>query len=276
MHGAGNDFVVLDCTKTRFQLSTEQLIRLADRHFGVGADQILVVEPAPSEKIDFRYRIFNKDGGEVEQCGNGARCFMKFIHEHGLTNKKKVNVQTMAGVIELNLLDNGLVKVLMGVPSFDPKSLPFNPTGLPERELNGTTQWAIEFDNRLWWFSVCSMGNPHITLVVDQIDCAPVKTLGNYLEHHRAFPQRVNVGFLQILDEHNGFIRVWERGVGETLACGSGNCAAAATSINNSLMGSPVHLKNQGGDLVLSWQGNHSQIELYGPAETVFESEIEI
>lgn len=276
MHGAGNDFVVLDFTKKKFQLSKEQLIFLADRHFGVGADQILVVEPPSLPDIDFKYRIFNKDGGEVEQCGNGARCFMKYVYEHGLTNKTKVFVQTMAGIFELNLLENGYVKVLMGIPRFEPKDLPCDPTCLPVRDLNGAKQWAIEDAGKLWWFSVCSMGNPHVTVLVDDIGSTPVETLGRLIENHPAFPKKVNVGFLQIIDDHNGLIRVWERGVGETLACGSGNCAAASTSIKNSLMKSPIHLKNRGGDLILSWPGEGAQVELFGPAETVFESEIEI
>lgn len=276
MHGAGNDFVVVDCTEKPFALSSEQLRTLADRHFGVGADQILVVERSDDPNADFKYRIFNSDGGEVEQCGNGARCFVKFVVEKGLTNKKRIRAKTMKGTIELLLQDDGFVRVLMGVPSFDPASLPFNPGQLTERELNGFRQWAIKYKNEFIWFSICSMGNPHVTIVVDDIDTTPVEEIGPFIENHPAFPRRVNVGFIQVLSPHEAKVRVWERGAGETLACGTGNCAAAATSEQLGLLASPMFLHNRGGDLRISWEGEGEEIELFGPAKTVFDSEIEL
>ncbi len=276
MQGAGNDFVVLDCTEKAFSLTPDQLRKIADRHFGVGADQILVVENSENPSADFKYRIFNQDGGEVEQCGNGARCFVKFVNEKGLTQKKRIKVQTMKTLIEPELLDNGMVKVNMGMPSFRTSDLPFNPESLPSREINGMTQWGISFRNKYWWFMASSMGNPHITIIVEDVSSAPVKGLGAYLEKHPAFPRRVNVGFLEIVNDHYGSIRVWERGAGETLACGTANCAAAAVAIRAGLINSPCTLSNKGGTLQLIWEGEGKNIELVGPAETVFDSEIEL
>lgn len=276
MHGAGNDFVVLDCTRRPFSLTSQQLRFLSDRHLGVGADQILVVEHSDTAEADFKYRIFNADGGEVEQCGNGARCFVKFAYESGLTKKKKIRAKTMKGIIELEMQENGFVRVNMGMPSFEPSALPFNPEGLPSREVNGFKQWAVRFEGDLVWFSICSMGNPHVTIVVEDITSAPVKELGPYIENHPSFPLRVNVGFIQLVDKHQAKVRVWERGAGETLACGTGNCAAAATSIQLGLLESPVLFHNKGGDLRLDWEGEGEDIELFGPATKVFESEIEI
>lgn len=276
MHGAGNDFVVLDCTDKPFALTCEQLRFLADRHFGVGADQILVVERSDDKNADFNYRIFNADGGEVEQCGNGARCFVKFVVQKGLTDKKRIRAKTMKGIIELELQEDGFVRVLMGVPSFDPAALPFNPGMLTTREINGFRQWAVKYKNELVWFSICSMGNPHVTIVVEDIDEAPVGELGPFMENHPAFPHRVNVGFIQIVGPQEAKIRVWERGAGETLACGTGNCAAAATSYELGLLSSPVCLHNRGGDLRINWGGEGEEIELFGPAQTVFDSEIEL
>ena len=208
MHGAGNDFVVLDCTKEPFSLTPQQLRFLADRHFGIGADQILVVEPAESEEADFKYRIFNADGGEVEQCGNGARCFVKFVYNKGLTDKKRIRAKTMKGIIELELKEDGLVRVSMGTPSFEPSSLPFNPQGLPSREIRGFKQWAVRYKGELVWFSICSMGNPHVTIIPDDIETAPVGELGPFIENHPAFPRRVNVGFIQPITEHEANVRV--------------------------------------------------------------------
>ncbi len=277
MQGAGNDFVVFDCTKTAFNLTTEQIRKIADRHFGIGADQILVVESSEKPDIDFRYRIFNADGREVEQCGNGARCFVRFVNEKGLCNKKKIRVQTTREVIEPELLDNGMVKVNMGTPSFEPDDLPFIPGALPSKEISGVQLWAIPFKSRLWWFMPSSMGNPHVTIIVeDDISQAPVSDLGPYIENHPAFPRRVNVGFLQIQDAHTGHFRVWERGTGETLACGTGNCAAAACAVQQGLMQSPVCLSNRGGTLTIEWEGEGMDIELSGPAETTFDGEIDI
>ena len=276
MQGAGNDFVVLDCTKEPFSLTSQQLRFLADRHFGVGADQILVVEPADSREADFKYRIFNADGGEVEQCGNGARCFVKFVYNNGLTDKKRIRAKTMKGVIELELKGDGMVRVSMGIPSFEPSSLPFNPQGLPSREIRGFKQWAVRYKGELVWFSICSMGNPHVTIITDDIESAPVGELGPFIENHPAFPRRVNVGFIQPITEHEANVRVWERGAGETLACGTGNCAAAATSIELGVLSSPILTHNRGGDLRLAWEGEGEDVELFGPAVTVFDSEIEI
>ena len=276
MHGAGNDFVVLDCTREPFSLTPQQLRFLADRHFGIGADQILVVEPAEAGEADFKYRIFNADGGEVEQCGNGARCFVKFVYNKGLTEKKRIRAKTIKGVIELELKEDGMVRVSMGTPSFEPSSLPFNPQGLPSREIRGFKQWAVRYKGELVWFSVCSMGNPHVTIVTDDIESAPVKELGPFIENHPAFPRRVNVGFIQPITEHEANVRVWERGAGETLACGTGNCAAAATSIELGVLSSPILTHNRGGDLRLAWEGEGEDVELFGPAVTVFDSEIEV
>ena len=275
MHGAGNDFVVLDYTKKPFDLTKEQLIFLADRHFGVGADQILVVEKAPSADVDFKYRIFNQDGGEVEQCGNGARCFARFVYDKGLTAKKKIRVQTMKTIIEPELLDDGNVKVLMGSPSFEPASLPFNPEGLESRMFNGQRQWKIDYKDRPVWFFICSMGNPHITIIVDDVDQYPVHEVGSFLETHPAFPNRVNVGFLQIQSKDSGKIRVWERGAGETLACGTGNSAAAAAAMSANLLNSSVTFSNKGGKLGLQWSGTGNPLFLIGPAVKVFDSEVE-
>lgn len=276
MQGAGNDFVVIDSTKEQFSLSPENIRFLADRHFGVGADQVLVIEKTELPDVDFKYRIFNHDGGEVEQCGNGARCFARYVHNKGLTNKKKIKVETVKEIIEPELLDDGSVRVMMNTPSFRPSDLPFNPKGLPEREINGEKQWAVSFQGKLWWFSISSIGNPHVTIQVENLDETPIKGLGSFIENHPAFPARVNVGFLQIQDPHHGKFAVWERGAGQTLACGTGNCAAAATAIKNEAMESPVALENLGGTLTLEWEGEGMNIYLRGPAEMVFDSEIEI
>ncbi len=276
MHGAGNDFIVLDCTREPFRLTQEQIRQIADRHFGIGADQILVVEPSDKPDIDFKYRIFNKDGGEVEQCGNGARCFVKFVTEKNLTAKKKIRVETQKEVIEPEIMSDGSVKVNMGVPSFRPADLPFSPKRLPEREVNGIKQWGLTFEKKIWWFSICSMGNPHVTFVVENLDEVPVEKLGSFVENHPAFPKKVNVGFIEIQDRNHARVRVWERGAGETLSCGTGNCAAAATSIDLGLMDSPVHAKTSGGNLRLEWEGEGMPIELFGPAVSVFDSEISI
>lgn len=276
MHGAGNDFIVLNGIERTLDLNVEQIRLLSDRHFGVGADQILLVEPATIEGVDFKYRIFNQDGSEVEMCGNGARCFAKYVHDHGLTSKNKIRVQTMKGIIEPELLADGMVRVDMGTPSFAPSDLPFNPQELPCREFNGVIQWAIEFHKKLYWFSICSMGNPHVSLVVDDIDTAPVSSLGSFIENHPAFPCRVNVGFIQILNPSLARVRVWERGAGETLACGTGNSAAYCTSNQLMLMDNQAKLLNRGGTLRFEWEGEGMPLMMCGPAVQVFESEIEI
>lgn len=276
MQGAGNDFVVIDAFSNHIELTTAQIRALADRHFGVGADQVLLVEKPTEEGADFKYRIFNQDGGEVEMCGNGARCFAKFVRERGLTDKSRIRVETMKGIIEPCLLDDGTVQVDMGTPVFTPSALPFNPAGLATREINGFRQWAVEFKGELHWFSVCSMGNPHATLVVDDVETAPVEELGSFIENHPAFPRRVNVGFIQILNPRLAKVRVWERGAGETLACGTGNSAAYCTSVQLMLMDHEALLKNHGGDLKFEWEGEGMPLLMSGPAVTVFESEISI
>ena len=259
MQGAGNDFVVLDCTKKRFSLSKEQIQRLADRHFGVGCDQVLVVERPGGAGADFRYRIFNADGSEVEQCGNGARCFVKFVHARGLSAKRAIRVETLAGVIVPRLEDDGEVSVDMGPPAVE---LP-----LVEKILvNGE---AVEM-------TVLSMGNPHAVQVVADIDRAPVASQGAAIEHHPRFPNRVNAGYLQVRGRQRIALRVWERGAGETLACGTGACAAAVCGILRGLLDSPVRVEARGGTLTVSWAGGDNAVWMKGPARSVFEGEIEI
>lgn len=276
MHGAGNDFVVLDGVSTEINLTTEQLKFLADRHFGVGADQILLIEKPTLPDCDFTYRIFNQDGGEVEMCGNGARCFAKYVFDHRLTNKRKIRVQTMKGIIVPELLDNGLVKIDMGVPSFCPEDLPFVSEGLVYRKNGDVDQWKVDFQGREYWFSICSMGNPHAVFIVPKIDEVSICGLGRYVETLKNFPNRVNVEFLQINSPTEAVFRVWERGVGQTLACGTGNCAAFAVARRLLLVESHAKFENLGGTLELSWLGSEQPLYLIGPAVEVFESEIDI
>jgi diaminopimelate epimerase len=276
MQGAGNDFVVIDGVTQSVRLTEDNIRFLADRHFGIGADQVLLVEASEMPGADFKYRIFNQDGGEVEMCGNGARCFVRFVFDHNLTAKKRIRVETMKGIIEPELLNDGNVRVDMGSPCFAPESLPFIPTGLPSREINGVTQWAVDYKGTLYWFSICSMGNPHVTLHVENMADTPVEELGRFIENHPAFPNRVNVGFLEIIDLHHANFRVWERGAGVTLACGTGNCAAFATAYQLQRMDSTGTMINLGGTLRIEWEGEGMPIFLIGPAEEVFTSEVEI
>ena len=255
MQGAGNDFVVLDCTKRRFDLDASQLKRIADRHFGVGCDQILVVEP--SRGADFRYRIFNADGGEVEQCGNGARCFVKFVHAKGLTDKKEIRVETLGGTIQPRLEPDGEVSVDMGKPS----------APVVER---------LNVQGRHVEVTILSIGNPHAVQVVPDVASAPVTTQGPQLETHPRFPNRVNAGYMQVLDRHHIALRVWERGAGETLACGTGACAAVVAGISRKLLDSPVTVQTRGGTLTVSWAGGDNAVFMKGPAETVFEGTLEL
>jgi diaminopimelate epimerase len=255
MHGAGNDFVVLDCTRQAFSLSPEQLRRLADRHRGVGADQILVVEKPRQAGVDFRYRIFNADGGEVEQCGNGARCFVKFVRGRGLTDKREIRVETLGGTIAPRLEADGEVSVDMGPPAID----------LPLIEKVDTAEVTI-----------LSMGNPHAVQVVADIEKAPVRTQGPLLEHHARFPNRVNAGYMQVLDRGRIALRVWERGAGETLSCGTGACAAVVAGISRRLLDSPVRVQTRGGALTISWAGGDNAVWMKGPAETVYDGTIEL
>ena len=259
MHGAGNDFVVLDATKTAFNLNKEQLKKIADRHLGVGCDQILVVEQPRNAGADFRYRIFNADGGEVEQCGNGARCFVKFVHQKGLTTKREIRVETLGGPVVPRLEADGEVSVEMGPPAFKEP--------LVERlSVGGTTVEA----------AILSMGNPHAVQVVADVESAPVTTQGPLLEHHPRFPGRVNAGYLQVLDRHRIALRVWERGAGETLSCGTGACAAVVSGILRGLLDSPVQVGTRGGALTISWAGSDNAVWMKGPVQTVFEGTIEV
>lgn len=274
MQGAGNDFVVVDAVRQQVDLSAAQWRRIADRHFGIGADQILVVEPANAPGVDFTYRIFNADGGEVEQCGNGARCFVRFVRDQGLTDKSHIRVQTVKGVIEPRLADDGRVTVDMGAPVFDPPKIPFDPTWLANERVGDDRVWTLKLDGRQWKISAVSMGNPHSVQVVDDVATAPVLEDGPLLEKHPAFPQRANVGFMQIVDTHTIRLRVFERAVGETLACGTGACAAVVTGIRRGLLKGPVDVHTRGGALSIDWQGG--PVLMTGPAETVFTGEIEI
>lgn len=269
MHGIGNDFVVIDAISQAVSLSSTQIQRLADRHFGVGCDQLLLVEHSTSADVDFRYRIFNADGGEVGQCGNGARCFVRFVHDKDLTQKTEIRVGTVSGVITLKLEDDGQVMVDMGAPYFAPKDIPFT---ADETALT----YTLDVTGTQVKISALSMGNPHAVQIVDNVDTAPVELQGPLIESHPRFPQRVNAGFMQIADKHHIRLRVFERGSGETLACGTGACAAAVTGIRLGFLQSPVKVSMRGGDLTVRWSGNNAPVWMTGPAVTVFEGEVEI
>ena len=269
MHGLGNDFVVLDATAAPMVLTAAQLRFIADRHFGVGCDQLLVVEPARTPDTDFQYRIFNADGGEVEQCGNGARCFVRFVHDRGLTAKRVIRVGTLGGVIELRLEADGQVTVNMGVPQFEPARIPFDaPAAAPLYDLV-VAEKTIKIN-------VLSMGNPHAVQLVADVDTAPVTTQGPLIEVHPRFPQRVNAGYLQVLDRAHVRLRVYERGAGETLACGTGACAAVVSGILRGLLDARVTVATRGGDLVIVWAGAGQPVLMTGPAVHVFDGEIEV
>ena len=270
MQGLGNDFVVFDGVRQRIDLTPAQLRHIADRHFGIGCDQILLVEAADSADADFRYRIFNADGGEVEQCGNGARCFVRFVREQGLSDKHEIRVQTLSGLIAPRLETNGMVRVDMGVPVFEPRDIPFTTekTGLTHSLAVGAGEVQI---------SALSMGNPHAVQVVPDVEAAPVATQGPEIERHARFPQRVNAGYMQIVDRSRIKLRVYERGAGETLACGTGACAAVVAGIRLGLLDNKVTVQTRGGELTIEWAGadNAQQpVFMTGPAETVFEGEI--
>ena len=269
MHGAGNDFVVLDGVRQHIELDPEQLRLLADRHFGVGCDQILLVEKAQGKEADFRYRIFNADGGEVEQCGNGARCFMRFVHDQQLTPKREIVVETRSGLITPRLEQDGRVTVDMGAPIFEPALIPFDGG-------HGAVSEPLEVAGASLDISALSMGNPHAVQVVDDINLAPVEKLGPFIEHHPRFPNRVNAGFMQIMDRNHIKLRVYERGAGETLSCGTGACAAAVAGIRRGLLDSPVSVATRGGTLTISWGGDGAAVLMTGPAITVFTGEINL
>jgi diaminopimelate epimerase len=271
MHGIGNDFVVIDAVNQDITLTAEQVRFIADRHFGVGCDQLLLVERPTLAGAEFRYRIYNADGGEVQQCGNGARCFARFVHDRGMTASTNIAVETTAGMIYLILEDDGQVTVDMGVPSFDPGSLPFEANDADKDE---SEYHQLMVNGEKYAIGAVSVGNPHAVLLVDSVDEAPVETLGATIESHERFPERVNVGFLEIMDRSHIRLRVFERGAGETLACGTGACAAVAVGIHNSLLDNTVQVELKGGDLTIRWQGNGSTLLMTGPAQTVYEGKI--
>lgn len=255
MHGTGNDFIVIDAIHQKINLTQNQLVFMADRHFGIGADQILVIEKPQLTDNDFRYRIYNADGFEVEQCGNGARAFTKFVIDKGLTIKNKIRIETISGIIEPKLEINGYITVDMGTPIIIPNKVPFNTTGLISQIQGNDQLWPLDIHGKIEWISVLSMGNPHAIIVVADIKNTPVLKNGAYLECHPRFPQRVNVSFMQINNHYNINLRVFERGVGETLACGTGACAAVVTGIRRGILNSPVIVQTQGGKLRICWAG---------------------
>ena len=269
MHGLGNDFVVLDGIHQRVELTPKQLRLLADRRLGVGCDQILVVEKATRSDADFRYRIYNADGGEVEQCGNGARCFVQFVRDRGYTDARRIRVETAGGIIVPEIVAGGEVTVDMGVPRFAPSAIPF---------IAGTDAVAqpLDVNGETIEIAVVSMGNPHVVQLVADVDGAPVITQGPRIEHHPRFPQRVNVGYMQVVDRVTIRLRVWERGVGETPACGTGACAAVVAGIRRGLLDSPVRVETRGGWLTIGWPGPDAPVAMTGPATTVFEGAWEI
>ncbi|AOF81345.1 diaminopimelate epimerase [Methyloversatilis sp. RAC08] len=269
MHGLGNDFVVIDAIRQQVDLTPARVRFLADRHFGVGCDQLLLVERAQQPGVDFRYRIFNADGGEVEQCGNGARCFVRFVLDQGLTDKRQIRVETMSGVITLTAEDDGEITVNMGVPVFEPARIPFDSASdafVQPLDVAGT---AVPI-------TAVSMGNPHAVQVVADVDAAPVAQQGPLIESHARFPARVNAGFVQVVDAHHIRLRVYERGAGETLACGTGACAAVVAGVVRNLLESPVRVTTRGGELNIRWAGEGEPVYMTGPAVTVFEADIHL
>ncbi len=280
MQGAGNDFVVLDETRGRLGLSASQYRLLADRHFGVGADQILTVRPSPAPDIDFEYVIHNADGAEVEQCGNGARCFARFVRDQGLTTKDAIRVKTMSSVIEPRLNADGRVTVDMGAPVFDLPQVPFDASGLTMQGQGSWGKWPLvlvgQAQSATIFVAVLSMGNPHAVQVVDDVDTAPVLEQGPLIEHHARFPRRVNAGFMQIVDRSRIRLRVYERGAGETLACGTGACAAVVAGIRLGVLDARVEVQTRGGGLTIEWAGEQSAVMMTGPASTVFQGEIDL
>jgi len=268
MQGQGNDFVVIDGVRQSIDITPERARRLADRHFGIGCDQILLVEPAQSAGNDFRYRIWNADGGEVEQCGNGARCFARFVLDEGLTDKREIRVETASGVIVPRIDASGRVSVDMGAPRFEPAQVPFRATA-------AAPSYEIEVGGARITASVLSMGNPHAVQVVPDVDCAPVRTQGPLLEAHPDFPRRVNAGYMQVLTRSHVKLRVWERGAGETLACGTGACAAVVAGIRLGLLDPRVRVTTRGGDLTIAWEEG-GRVMMTGDAVRVFDGEIEI
>ncbi len=269
MHGLGNDFVLIDATQQAIVLTPDQVRRLADRRYGVGCDQILIVESAHAADADFHYRIYNADGGEVEQCGNGARCFARYVREAGLSDKAVLNVETAAGLIRLHTEADGQITIEMGVPRLEPVEIPFD---APSRAM----RYHLDVDDTMLEIGAVSMGNPHAVLRVDNVDSAPVATLGPRIESHSRFPQRTNAGFMQVLTRDHIRLRVYERGAGETLACGTGACAAVVAGHVQGLLDNRVSVDLPGGQLVISWAGEGEPVFMTGPASRVFEGIIEI
>lgn len=269
MHGCGNDFVVLDLISQRFVLKERHIRKLADRHFGIGCDQVLVVEVPSRPDVDFRYRIYNADGGEVEQCGNGARCFAKFVRDNRLTGKDVLRVETQSGIIELQITRNKNVTVNMGVPILDPAEIPFRATAR-------ATTYPLQVAGRSFDIGAVSMGNPHAVLLVDDVNTAPVAELGPQIEVHPDFPQRVNAGFMQVVSPQEIKLRVFERGAGETLACGTGACAAVVSGQLRGLLGEEVQVNLPGGSLSIEWRGEGHPVMMTGPATTVYEGQIQL
>lgn len=273
MHGAGNDFVVIDATREPFSLTREQMRRLGDRRFGVGCDQILVIEPGSDAGADFRYRIFNNTGDEVEHCGNGARCFVRFVVDAALTDKREIRVDTMNRRLLLKLQDDGRVTVDMGAPVFEHAALPFDASGLKPRLVNGFELWPLD-ELQGAEVAVLSMGNPHAVQRVDDVETAPVLTQVPLIERHARFDKRVNAGFMQVLARDRIALRVYERDAGETLACGTGACAAVVAGIRAGWLDGAVEVQTRGGLLKIEWAGGQSPVLMTGPATKVFDGEI--
>ena len=269
MHGLGNDFVVIDGINQAVNLTQDEIRYIADRRFGVGCDQVLLVEKPQSENAEFHYRIFNADGGEVEQCGNGARCFARFVSDKGLTDSQQIPVETAAGLIVLQLETDGQVTVNMGIPRLVPESLPFD----ADKQANS---YQLEVEGKIYDIAAVSMGNPHAVLRVDDVNSAPVETLGPLIESHQRFPKRVNVGFMQVIDKNSIRLRVYERGAGETLACGTGACAAMVAGNIQGWLSNRVTVRLSAGNLEISWQGGDNPLYMTGSATHVFEGQIEL
>lgn len=269
MHGLGNDFVVVDSTHARFDLDKDALRKIADRRFGVGCDQILVVERPRSKDADFLYRIFNADGGEVENCGNGARCFARFVHDKGLTPKLEIRVETASGILVTRIRSDGMVTVDMGIPEFEPTRIPF-------KALQRAVTYELQVADKRRTIFALSLGNPHAVQIVSSVETAPVAVEGPMIESHDRFPERVNAGFMQVVDRHAIRLRVYERGAGETLACGTGACAAVVAGVAGGCLDNPVRVVTRGGELEIQWLGEGTPVIMTGPACTVFEGEIQV
>jgi len=274
MHGLGNDFVVIDAVSTRIRLSQERVRQIADRRFGVGCDQVLIVEIPENPEVDFRYRIFNCDGSEVENCGNGARCFAKFVRDRKLTGKRRIKVETANGVMELIVQDNDEVTVDMGVPRLSPADLPF--IGVDQKPLDQAICYPLTIDGQQLEISAVSMGNPHAVIVVDNVEAAPVASWGPLVESHVRFPRKVNAGFMEVVSRREINLRVYERGAGETLACGTGACAAVVAGRLRNLLDSEVKARLRGGTLTIRWQGEGEPVLMTGPATSVFHGQIKL